>query len=434
MNTYEVSNKQRLLLLGGILLGVVCLGLVYLNDDVYHTRFWTNLLHNTVFFTGISFMAVFFYSICVTAWAGWSSLFKRVWEAFGMFLIVGIVLMFIVFLGAKFGWHHLYHWADSASVESDKILSGKSGFLNLTWFFISSVVVTGVWFFFYWRMRSLSLREDKEGDASFSLHHKQRVWAAAFLPLAGFSITLVIWQWVMSIDAHWYSTLFAWYCGASLFVSMIAMTILVLIFLKGKGYYENVSYEHIHDLGKFLFGFSIFWAYLWFSQYMLIWYANIGEETVYFQERHVNYPVLFYSNLVLNFVLPFFILMRNDTKRKFGSVSFVALLVIFGHWIDYFLMIKPGALHTAHELMSHAGMDSHHGGEAVHEVGHEVSAHGAEHASHFVSGFTIPGFLEIGTFIGFLCLFLYVIYNVLSKSRLVPTNDPYITESLNHHV
>ena len=130
MNTYVVSNKQRGLLLAGIALGIACLGLVYVNDDSFHTRFWTNFLHNTVFFTGIAFMAVFFYAICVTAWSGWSSMFKRVWEAFGMFILVGIVLMTIVFLGAKFEWHHLYHWADAASVADDKILSGKSGFLR----------------------------------------------------------------------------------------------------------------------------------------------------------------------------------------------------------------------------------------------------------------------------------------------------------------
>ncbi|MEE9373240.1 MAG: hypothetical protein V3V00_09330 [Saprospiraceae bacterium] len=431
MNTYVVSNKQRNLLLSGIVLGIACLVWVYMIDDAFHTRFWSNFLHNSVFFTGVSFMAVFFYSICITAWAGWSSMFKRVWEAFGMFLIVGIGLIFIVFLGVKFGWHNLYHWADTESVVNDKILSGKSGFLNTTWYFISAVVVPGIWFFFIWKMRSLSIKEDTNGDPDFKIHHRLRVWAAAFLPLAGFTLTLVIWQWVMSIDAHWYSTLFAWYCGASFFVTMIAMTILVLVYLKGQGYYENVSTEHIHDLGKFLFGFSIFWAYLWFSQYMLIWYANIGEETVYFQERHLNYPVLFWSNLAMNFILPFFILMRNDTKRKFGSLSFVALLVIFGHWIDFFLMIKPGALHTAHEMGGGNHGNSH---ESVGEHGHELGGHAVEHASNFVSGFTLPGLLEIGTFIGFLCLFLYVISTVLSKSRLVPTNDPYISESLNHHV
>ena len=430
MNTYVITNKQKNLLLSGIAIGIICLILVWFNDDQYHTRFWSNFLHNSVFFTGIAFMAVFFYAICITAWAGWSTLFKRVWEAFGMFLLVGIILMLIVFLGIKFEWHHLYHWADTASVHEDQILQGKSGFLNLTWYFISAVVITGIWFLFYWKMRSLSLKEDSEGNQSFSFHHRLRIWAAAFLPLAGFSMCVVIWHWIMSLDAHWYSTLFAWYSAASLFVAMIAMTILVLIYMKGKGYYGNVNDEHIHDLGKFLFGFSIFWAYLWFSQYMLIWYANIGEETVYFQERFQNYPVLFYGNLILNFVLPFLILMRNDTKRKFGSVGLVSIIVVFGHWLDYFLMIKPGALHTAHALLGgHGDASDSHSAD-----GHEAVGHGAEHVSEFVSGFTIPGFLELGAFVGFLSLFLLVTYNVLSKSRLSPSNDPYITESLNHHV
>lgn len=434
MTTYEITNRQRILLISGIIVGVICLGLVWMNDDHFHTRFWTNFLHNSVFFTGVAFMAVWFYAICVTAWAGWSTLFKRVWEAFGMFLIIGIVLMLIVFLGAKFEWHHLYHWTDGASVAEDKILKGKSGFLNLTWYFISAVVVTAIWFFFFWKMRGLSLAEDRGGDQSFKFHHRLRVWAAAFLPLGALTLCAVIWLWVMSIDAHWYSTLFSWYCGASLFVAMIGMTILVLIYMKGKGYYGNVSYEHIHDLGKFLFGFSIFWAYLWFSQYMLIWYANIGEETVYFQERHRNYPVLFYANLVINFVLPFLILMRNDTKRKFGSAGFVALIVVFGHWLDYFLMIKPGALHTAHALMGGPSSESSHSDSGIGREVTEAAGHGGEHVSEFVSGFTFPGFLEIGAFIGFLSLFLLVTYVVLSRSHLSPTNDPYIAESLNHHI
>ena len=149
-----------------------------------------------------------------------------------------------------------------------------------------------------------------------------------FLPLAGFGSAFVVWQWIMSVDAHWYSTMFAWYTGASWFVSMIALTILLLLFLQSMGYYKNVSVEHYHDLGKFLFAFSIFWTYVWFSQYMLIWYANVGEETIYFRERVDNYPALFYLNLLINFIAPFFILMRNDTKRKMGSLGFAAGLVL----------------------------------------------------------------------------------------------------------
>ena len=160
------------------------------------------------------------------------------------------------------------------------------------------------------------------------------------------------------------------------------------------------------------FAFSIFWTYLWFSQYMLIWYGNVGEETIYFKERLDNYPVLFFGNVLINFVLPFLVLMRNDTKRKVGTMVFVSIVVFLGHWLDFFLMLKPGILHTAHELAG-AG----HGG-----------AHGG-----FTAGFSIPGFLEIGTMIGFLGFFLYYSFVSLSRAGLVPKNSPYLAESVHHH-
>ena len=445
MTTYTVSNKQRNLLLAGIVVGVISMVLTWIGDDVLHTRFWTNFLHNSVFFTGISLMAVFFYSVCTTAWGGWFIVFKRVWESMSMFLIIGLGLMALLAIGTVFDMHHLYHWADSASVEGDKILQHKSSFLNNFWYIVS-VVIVAVWFFFAYKIRQTSISEDDNRDKEYNKHFKNRFWTATFLPIAGFSLCLVIWQWVMSIDAHWYSTMFAWYSGASLFVSMIAMTILILIFLKSKGYYPNVSLEHFHDLGKFMFAFSIFWTYLWFSQYMLIWYANVGEETVYFKTRQDHYPFLFYANLVINFILPFFILMRNDTKRKFGTLIFVGLLVIFGHWLDFFLMIKPGALHTAHEVIGHGhdhGHETDHGGHAATlikdatdhagDVAHGVAEAGHHAASTFEIGFSLPGFLEIGTMIGFLCAFLYFFYATLGKSKLVPKNDPYLSESLHHH-
>lgn len=431
LSKYSVSSRQRTLLLSGIGLGVLCMIITWFTDDAYHTRFWSNFLHNSVFFTGIAFMALFFYSICCTAWAGWHIVFKRVWEAMSLFLGVGLVLMVILGLGTIFGWHHLYHWTDSAAVASDEILKNKSSFLNNTWYTIS-IVVVAVWLFFAFKLRQFSLDEDKNGTKEYKQHILSRWWTAGFLPIAGFSSALVIWLWIMSVDAHWYSTLYAWYSGASLFVSMIAMTILILVALKTKGYYANVTEEHFHDLGKFLFAFTIFWTYLWFSQYMLIWYANIGEETVYFKTRQENYPVLFYANLGINFLIPFIILMRNDTKRKFGTLIFVSLVCIFGHWIDFFLMIKPGVLHTAHELGGTAGGD--HGAVSDAHGAAEAVGHAAEHGHSFEAGFTLPGFLEIGTLIGFACLFLYIFYHFLSKANLVAKNDPYLSESLHHHV
>ena len=435
MNQFVFKNTLKTFLLSFMALGVICMGITWFVDDHSHTRFWTNLLHNSVFFTGMSLMATFFIAVCITAYAGWHVQFKRVWEAFGSFIYIGIGLMVFIGLAVYFDLNHLYHWADTEGIirDNDKVLIGKSGFLNKNWYLFGTIIIGGTWIFFYNRLRALSLAEDTQGAGeNFAMHRRMRWYAGFFLPIVGFTSAAMIWQWIMSLDAHWYSTMFAWYSAASWFVAMIALTILILLYLKANGYYDNVTQEHIHDIGKFLFAFSIFWTYLWFSQYMLIWYANVGEETIYFKERMDKYPVLFYGNLVVNFVLPFFILLRNDTKRKFGSVGFVAGLVLLGHWWDYFLMVKPGALITA----SHHGDHGHADGQAHDAAGHahDAAGHGAEHASEFMAGFTIPGLLEVGTFLGFLALFLYVAFNSLSKASMVPENDPYLGESLHHHV
>ncbi len=414
--TFDGRLKTVLLVLMG--LGAICLAASFFhNPDGYHSRFWSNFLHNSLFFTGIALMSTFFLAVCITAYAGWHVVFKRVWEAFGQFLLIGLILMGIITVGVWLHAHHLYHWTDAASLDPssdifDPILKHKSALLNPMMYTILGVGMCAVWLLFHSRLRKFSLAEDKKSDPSdFSAFRKSKVWAAVFLPIAGFTSAGAIWLWLMSVDAHWYSTLFAWYTGASWFVSMICVTILVLLYLKSRGYYEFVNMEHFHDLGKFLFAFSIFWTYLWFSQFMLIWYGNVGEETIYFRERYDNYPVLFYGNLLINFVFPFFVLMRNDTKRKTGTLILVSLVVLFGHWWDFFLMIKPGVVHTAHEAYAHA-----------HEGAHVA-----------IKGMSFPGLLEIGIFIGFLAGFLFFIFSRLTKAPLIAKGDPYIQESLHHH-
>jgi len=423
MNQFSFESKQKTVLFGFMGLGLLCLLLTwFLDDQPMHVRFWTNFLHNTVFFTGIAFITLFTYSAFITAWAGWYTQFKRVIESMSMFLVPGLALLLVVIAGLWLGWHHLYHWADGEAVANDSTLLAKAGFLNKGWYTIGTLAIVGLWIFFAYRLRNLSLAEDRNGGADFAHHRKMRIFAAAFLPIAGFSSAAVIWQWIMSIDSHWYSTLYAWYTGASWFVAAIAVLILLLIYLKSKGYYQGVTEEHLHDLGKYMFAFSVFWTYLWFSQFMLIWYANIGEETVYFQTRMEKYPVLFYGNLVINFVLPFLILMPNTTKRKYGTLILVSLLLILGHWIDIFQMVKPGALETAIHLMGHDPLSGVEG----------AGGHG--HHDVFAMGFTIPGLLELGTFLGFAAFFIYMVFSSLRKAALEPANDPYLAESMHHHV
>ncbi len=515
--TQFVFEGRQKAVFGGLMgIGLLCLGLTFMNDDALHTRFWTNFLHNSVFFTGISFIALFVLCALMTAYSGWQVVIKRIWEAYSMFLVVGIALMAVVVAGVWGNFHHLYHWADVAAVAKDKTLTGKSSFLNRGWYTMATFGFVGVWAFFAYKLRQMSKQEDEGTSSDIELYRKMKKWSAIFMPIGGFTSAAVIWQWIMSIDAHWYSTMFAWYATASYMVSMVSMTVMILIYLKSKGYMPYVTADHLHDLGKLMFGFSVFWTYLWFSQFMLIWYANVGEETIYFRERFDHYKYLFFANLIMNFVLPFFVLIRNDVKRKSGSMFFMAALIFFGHWVDFFLMIKPGAFKNAqeHHAMPHEANDAHtsttkvigtatftaaqepakaveHAAGAVHEAtkgaiettheavkagveatheaakgavegAHEVAKEGAEavhgtteavhtageaaaHEGHEAhgehgsaelsrTGFQYPMLLEVGTMLGFLGLFLYVVFASLAKASLLPKNDPYVEESLNHHV
>lgn len=438
MNQFNISPGLRTTLFVLMGLGLLSMGITWFGDDELHTRFWSNFLHNSVFFTGIAVMASFFMAASILAYAGWYVAFKRIFEAVTAFLPFGLGLMVILGIGNYMHLHHLYHWTDAAVVAEDPILKGKAGFLNPNFYMIATVLFVGIYIFLINKIKGLSRSEDSAAsDKDFSIHKKQRFFAAILLPVIGFTSVILIWQWIMSVDSHWYSTMFAWYCLASFFVSLMCFVALTLIYLRGNGYYQNLSQHHMHDVGKFIFAFSIFWTYLWFSQFMLIWYANVGEETIYFKERYDNYPVLFFANIAVNFVLPFIVLLRNDTKYKTGTLSFVAIIVFLFHWIDYFLMIKPGVLHTAHEVMGHGGEEAHgaaeHGAETAGHAAEAVAAHG-EHASSIVNGFTIPGLLELGTMLGFLGLFAFIVLNALSKAPLTPKNDPYLEESLHHHV
>lgn len=494
---FVFESKLKTTLFAGMGLGAVCLGLTFFGDDEFHTRFWSNFLHNSVYFTGIAFTAVFFMCAQITAFAGWNAVVRRVWEAMGMFMLVGLVLMGVLAAGVWGHFHHLYHWntpgiSDPSNPIYDRLIAGKASFLNPTWYTVAVIGFLGIWYFWASRLRQVSIEQDTNETSAFDYYKKSRKWAASFLPLGGFLSCVFLWQSMMSIDPHWYSTMYAWYSMISMLLGAISMTIMLIIYLKSKGYMEYVTPDHLHDLGKFLFGISVFWTYLWFDQFMLIWYANNGEETIYFRERMDHYPVLYWGNLLLNFITPFFILMRNDTKRKLGTMFLVSVIVFFGHWWDYFYMIKPGvriAAHEAKELLegkhgsheaapmsssthettttetqptaaAHPAGDSTAAARASTEHPNEASAHSATHAEgehaaeahsdaaahggdahgehghdeskSFALGYSIPGLPELGILVGFLSLFLFVFFNNLSKASLVPSKDPYLEESLHH--
>jgi hypothetical protein len=205
---------------------------------------------------------------------------------------------------------------------------------------------------------------------------------------------MMAWDWIMSIDTHWFSTLFGWFVFSSMGVTGFTMIALTAIVLKRKGYLDQVNENHIHDLGKWIFAFSILWTYMWFSQFMLIWYSNIPEEVTYYMARWDNYNALFWLTSTINFIFPLLILMSRDSKRNFGYILTVGVIVLIGHWCNIFLMIAPGTL-----------------------------------KDHWHIGFT-----EIGMFMGFLGLFLFIINKALTKAPLFVENHPFADESVHHHI
>lgn len=376
------------------------------------TRVWANLWLCAVYFNGIALVGVFFVAVNYLAYAGWSALIKRVPEAFGYFLMITGPIILILFFVAG---HDLFHWThtdlyDKSNKEAfDEILYAKSGFFFFplspeggfpAFFLIRMFLYFALWIGLFLFIRRLSLKEDTLTDYSSylknpTIYNKKVYWSAVFIVVFAASTSVAAWDWVMSIDTHWFSTMFGWYNFASWFAAGLAAITLAVLTLKDMGYFKTLNEHHIHDLGKFMFAFSIFWTYIWFSQFLLIYYAHIPEETVYFNARlnawGGKYKFLFFANLVINFAFPFLILMTKEAKRTTRILKVVAFALLIGHYLDFYMMIMPGT----------------------------VKEHG---------GF---GLVEFGSVLIFASAFVYVISHFLSKAPLIAKNHPFINESLN---
>ena len=359
---FEMPSKTRTWSLGLMAVGAVALiiGLVtkgFSSDEETKSLFWGTLMYNSIFFTLICNASMFFICATTLAMGGWQMVFRRVPEAISKAVIVlgsitWLILFYIVIIDKN---QHIYHWL-SEDAKTDPILKGKLGFLNPTFFLVWTTLAIGLWILFGARMRKLSSEADEgkmDNETGKSYVWRNTVTASLFIVWFALTVASTVpWLWLMSLDAHWYSTMYSWYTFASSFVSGMALIALWVIYLKNKGYLEYTNQEHLHNLGIFMFAFSIFWTYLWFSQYMLIWYGNISEETVYFKTRVQGaYKGIFFLNLIINFVCPLLILMKRSVKRNYALVTFMAVLIIFGHWIDFFQMVM-GSVSKDHVSLS----------------------------------------------------------------------------------
>jgi hypothetical protein len=327
-------------------------------ESINSTRFWAVLLQNSVFWLLVVNASMFFIGVTTLAMGGWQVALRRVPEAISSVVPVLGIIAFVVLMSIVWGGRtDIFHWLDKDAVAHDKILNGKKGFLNPVFFSVWSTITIFLWWFLGKKMRSLSLESDKNGAMDYETGkkwvNKNILWASLFIVFFGLTVGSTIpWLWLMSIDAHWYSTMYSWYTFASSFVSGMSLIAIFVVFLKNRGQLEYVTEEHLHDVGKFMFAFSVFWTYLWFSQYMLIWYANIPEETGYFKIRVQGpYRGIFFFNLIINFIAPLLILMKRGAKRNWTLLTVMAVLIIFGHWIDFWQMVMPGTLKEHAELM-----------------------------------------------------------------------------------
>ncbi|NNF75053.1 MAG: quinol:cytochrome C oxidoreductase [Flavobacteriaceae bacterium] len=353
-----------------------------------HNRPYSALYVAAFFFMMIALGTLAFYAVQYASQAGWSPVLFRVMEGITYYLIPGAIIVVAI---AFFAGDHLFIWMDPEVVAEDKLIQGKSSFLNKTGFLIRAIIFIGGWGLYRFFSRKFSLAQDKaEGVSNFKKNFRI---SAAFLVFYLISSSMMSWDWVMSVDPHWFSTLFGWYVFASMFVSGITMIAMITIYLKSKGYLDFVNDSHIHDLAKFMFGISIFWTYLWFSQFMLIWYANIPEEVTYFVTRFEYYKLPFFGMVVMNFVFPFLVLMNSDYKRIPWFVVMAGIVILIGHYLDVFNMIMPATV-----------------GE-----------------SWFI------GLPEISAVMLFGGLFLFTVFYALSKAPLKAEGNPMIKESEYFH-
>jgi hypothetical protein len=312
------------------------------------------------------------------------------------YLLPGSILFLLLLLLSGAHMNHLFAWMSEGvttpgNPHFDKLIAAKSGYLNFAFWIIRAVIFIAGWNLYRYISRKNCLAQDEATDNSF--YKKNFKLSSGFLVFFIVTESIMSWDWIMSVDPHWFITLFGWYVFASFFVSGITTIQLVTIYLKSKGYLENVNSSHIHDLSKFMFGISVFWTYLWFSQFMLIWYSNIPEEVTYFKMRIDHFNITFFGAFVLNFIFPILLLINTDFKRIYWIIIMAGIIILFGHYIDFFNMIMPGTVGT----------------------------------NWFI------GVPEISSILFFFGLFIFVVFTALTKVPLVPKRNPFIEESKHFH-
>jgi NNP family nitrate/nitrite transporter-like MFS transporter len=378
---FITGREQKLLF---VMLGIGVIGFaagLYTNDP----RLWPSFLLNAFFFLTLALGATVFTSINRVANAGWDTAIRRVPEAMMSYLPLGSLAM----LALVFGRNTLYEGLRTFFGYAGKPMVFKNAWLSTPFFFSRMAVFLGLWVLLTWLIKRESRRQDQDGSPDHTT--KSKKYASIFLAVFALTFTFASFDWLMSIEPLFYSTIYAFYVISGLLLSGFASITILVILLRRRGFLPEVNENHLHNLGKLVFGFSTFWAYIWLCQYILIYYANLPEETIYYLRRMQTpgWKVLFFANIFLNWLIPFVMLLSRGAKRSDGWLLTACGVVLVGHWVDLYQMIFPAFEHPA-----------------------------------------MIGLVEVAIVIGFASLFLQSFANGLRKSALVPQNDPYLAESL----
>ncbi|TVZ56109.1 quinol:cytochrome c oxidoreductase quinone-binding subunit 2 [Lutibacter sp. Hel_I_33_5] len=360
-------------------------------------RPWSAFYVALFFFLGVTLLVLAFYAAQRVAQSGWSIVLFRVMEAITANLVPTSIIMLLVIAASAMHYNHLFSWMAEGTFtpghdKYDAIVDGKSWWINLPGWAIRSVIYLAIWNAYRWFIRKNSIAEDTANDGNKTYKRNYNI-SVVFLFLFMLTESMAVWDWIMGLDPHWFSTLFGWYVLATLLVSALTTIAFVTIYLRSKGYLPRVNDSHIHDLAKFMFGFSVFWTYLWFAQFMLIWYADIPEETTYFAMRFAEYKLPFLGMVAMNFAFPILLLINSDFKSIPWFVVIGGLVILAGHYIDVFVMIMPAT------------------------VG----------AQWFIG---IPELSSIAFFLG---IFIYATFSSFAKASAVPEGNPFLKESEHFH-
>jgi hypothetical protein len=379
----SIARAQKI----GLAVGLAGLATLAAGLAFAPARALSNLLVGAYLVLGLAVGGVVLLSLLAVANAGWAVVLKRVFEAFGAFVPVAAALLLATVPGLRV----LYEWA-RPEARGEELLAAKAAFLNAPFFVVRMAVILGVWTLFSALLRRASRRQDASGDVG----ETRRTVRLGALFLVCFAITgcLAAFDWIMTLEARWFSTIFGFYNVAGILVSTVSAVALAAIALRRAGALPELTDAHLHDLGKLMLSFSTFWAYQWLSQFLLIWYSNIPEETSYFELRwQGGWMPVFFANITLGWAVPFVALLPRAVKRDARALGTVAVLLLCARWLDIWQMVLPANFPTR----------------------------------------PWPGLLELAGIAGPTGLFVFHVARSFLRVPLLARRDPYFVESVAHH-